>query len=89
MSATGGITSEAVDAALPRKFFVMRGHVQAAFGLTRKEMDGLTVMATQALSKTQKRGLAESGKFVAEYPVDGRARFIRSQVLAVARQWEG
>lgn len=62
-----------VDAALPRTFFVMRGHVRDAFGLTREEMNALVMNRT----------------FVAKYPVaGGKARFIRTQVLQVAREWE-
>jgi hypothetical protein len=69
-----GVTVEAVDAALPRTFFVMRGHIATAFGLTKEEM----------------AALVRDGTFVAEYPIKGgRARFVRSQVLAVAKRWEG
>ena len=71
---TQGVTAAAVDAALPRTFFVMRGHICAAFGLTSEDM---TV-------------LVRDGTFVAKYlRAGGRAKFIRSQVLAVARKWEG
>lgn len=71
---TTGVTAAGVDASLPRTFFVMRGHVRDAFGLTKEEM----------------RTLVDDKTFVAKYPVkNGRARFVRSQVLAVARRWEG
>lgn len=70
---TGGVDVAAVDAALPRKFFIMRGDVRDAFGLTEEEMTILVAART----------------FVAEYPIKGgRARFVRSQVVAVARRWE-
>lgn len=72
-SRDGGVTAATVDQRLPKSFFVMRGHVQHAFGFTGEEMTSLV----------------NDGTFVAKYPVvGGRARFVRSQVLAVARKWE-
>ena len=69
-----GLSAHAVDAALPRTFFVKRGHVQEAFGLTDQEMTDRV----------------DDGTFVAKYLKKGaKARFVRSQVLAVAYKWEG
>lgn len=74
MSATGGITMAEVDANLPRKFFVMRGDIQLAFGLSKEEV----------------RTLVNDGVFCAEYPFGKKkkARFVRTAVIAVARKWE-
>lgn len=71
---TGGVTAADVEARLPKTYFVMRGHVQQAFGLTKEE----TAM------------LIASRTFVAEYPFgDGtRARFVRSKLITQARKWE-
>lgn len=71
---SGGISAAEVEAKLPRTFFVMRGHVADAFGLTRHEI----------------RTLVEDGIFRAEYPFGKRrrARFVRTQILQVARKWE-
>ncbi len=81
------MSAAAVETALPRGFFVMRGHVMTAFGLTKEEMSALV----------------EQGVFAAEYPfgksyrvrskagpktVKARMRFVRSKVVAVARRWE-
>lgn len=85
---TGGMTAAEIDARLPRKLFVKRGDLQRAFGLTRKELDGLVVMDSRKLTSAQKRAHVAAGRFVAEYPVAGYARFVRSQLLQVARQWE-
>lgn len=78
-------TAAEIDAVLPKTFFVMRGHVQAAFGLTSEEMTCLVA----------------SGTFRAEYPfgrtrpgrrpgktIAARARFVRSQVMQLARKME-
>jgi hypothetical protein len=75
----GGSAAD-IDARLPRRFFVKRGDVQAAFGLTKQQM----------------RDLVNAGVFVAKYPAPARpaakgaakALFVRSEVLAVARKWE-
>jgi hypothetical protein len=71
---TGAITAAEIDAKLPRRFFVMRGDIQNAFGFTKEET------AT----------LIEQKIFVAEYPLGRkrRARFVRALVLTVARNWE-
>jgi hypothetical protein len=74
-SSSGAITAADVDAKLPRRFFVMRGDLQSAFGLSKEEI----------------AALINDGTFVAKYPLGKagkRARFVRSQVLAVARKWE-
>lgn len=70
----GGSSAAAVDQKLPQAIFVMRGHVREAFGLTKEEM----------------RTLVDNGTFRAEYPFgqNHKARFLRTQVLAVARKWE-
>jgi hypothetical protein len=67
-------TVEEIDRLLPRKYFVMRGDIRVAFGFSSEELDALVANST----------------FVAKYPVvGGRARFVRSQVIAIARSWEG
>lgn len=73
-AANGGTTAAEVDAKLPRKFFVMRGHIMDAFELTRGDMSALV----------------DGGTFCAEYPFGKRkkARFVRTAVMAVARKWE-
>lgn len=69
----GAITAEEVEAKLPLRYFVMRGHVRDALGLSEEEM---TVMV-------------ENKIFRAEYPVKGgRARFVRSKIVAYARKLE-
>ena len=80
---TAGVSLAAIEAALPRGFFVTRGAIARAFAFTKDEMTALI----------------ESGVFVAEYPagktrerhgrkVCRRARFVRTAVLTVARKWE-
>lgn len=70
---TGGITAAEVEASLPRTYFVKRGDIQRAFGLTREET----------------AALIDDGTFRAEYPVkNGRARFVRAKIVAIARRWE-
>jgi hypothetical protein len=71
---TGGISAAEVATKLPNTFFVMRGHLEAAFGFSRRELERLIA----------------KGIFVAKYPfgTGARARFVRTQVLAVARDWE-
>ena len=82
------LTAAAVEAALPRSFFVTRGDIQRAFFFSSWEL----------------AALIRAGVFVAKYPFGGaphkekrgrrtvvcgeRARFVRSQVVAVAHQWE-
>lgn len=71
----GAVSVAEIDASLPRRFFVMRGEIARAFGLAREELSVLV----------------RNGVFVAEYPLGRnrrRARFVRTQVLAVARKWE-
>jgi hypothetical protein len=71
---TGGINVADVETRLPKTYFVMRGHVERAFGLTKEEMTLLIGTKT----------------FVPEYPFGPktRARFVRSKLLAQARKWE-
>ena len=68
-----GIDACTVDALLQRTFWIKRSNVMAAFGLSGEEM---TI-------------LVNGGVFRAEYPFGPgtRARFVRSQVLDVARKW--
>lgn len=65
-NSTGGVSAADVEAKLPRTFFVMRGHVASAFGLTREEM----------------KVLVNDGTFTKSYPLgkNTRARFVRTQV---------
>lgn len=75
-SPAAGVTAAEVDAALPRGFFVKRGDIMAAFGLGRRDIEAL---------------VPEVFKPAPIPPVAGkrpRDRFIRSQVLEVARSWE-
>jgi hypothetical protein len=83
-----GVSAAEIEQRLPKTFFVMRGHIAAAFGFTKEELSVLIA----------------DGVFVPKYPFGGapcvekrgkktivrgeRARFVRSQVLAVARKWE-
>lgn len=70
---SAGDGHEDLDTKLPRTVLLTRGEIQVAFGLSRKEMDQLV----------------RSKVFVAKYPLGPRtrARFMRSQVLAVVRTW--
>lgn len=70
---TGGINVSDVEETLPKTYFVMRGQIASAFGFSREET---ATLITQ-------------GVFVAKYPFGSktRARFVRGQVLAVARNW--
>lgn len=74
----GPTTVAEIDAALPRCFFVRRGDVRAAFGLSNEEMSVLTadIFSVIYLAPNKARGRQRS-----------RALFVRSQVLAVARRW--
>lgn len=86
-TATGGITAAEVDAKMPRTFFVMRGDIQRAFGLTKDDtavlIDNGTFVAKYPLGDARKERRGK--KTVTKGP---RARFVRSQVLDVARRWE-
>lgn len=68
----GGVTAAEVDQKLPRGYFVKRGIIMEAFGLTRDDFEALVPDIFKP---------ADNPKFK-------RARFVRSQVMAVARQWE-
>jgi hypothetical protein len=63
-----------LEHALPPGVFVMRGDILAALGLTRRQFAVLVA----------------DGVFVAKYPFGRgtRARFLRSQVIEVAREWQ-
>lgn len=72
---SGAINAADVDARLPRRFFVKRGDIQQAFGFTKAELAELISL----------------GIFVAKYPLGKdrrRARFVRSQAVRVAGEWE-
>lgn len=75
---TGPSTVAEVEAALPKGFFVRRGHVQAAFTLSDEEMSVLIpeVFKPTYLAPNKARKRKKS-----------RALFVRSQVVAVARRW--
>lgn len=71
---SGAVSAAEIEAKLPKSFFVRRGHVREAFGLSEEDMTALVGNKT----------------FAAEYPVKGgRACFVRTKILAVARRWEG
>ena len=67
-----GINSAEIEQKLRKGYFVKRGDVMKAFGLSRTDMEALVpavfIPAPGAVFK--------------------RARFVRSQVMAVARSWE-
>lgn len=77
----GGVTAAEVDQKLPRGYFVKRGDIVKAFGLSRAEMDALVpeVFKPAPIPKTNAPR--------ARYQTN-RARFVRSQIMAIARQWE-
>lgn len=84
---TGGVSAADVDSKLPQRFFVMRGDVMAAFGLTGEEM---TVLVGQGVFRAE-YPLGKSRTVTAKKKqkiVTARMRFVRTQVLAVARKWE-
>lgn len=70
----------AAEQALPRKFFVRRGHIRAAFGLTEEEMTALVPEVFRPVylppHRRGKRNVRTS-----------RAVFVRTQVVAVLRSW--
>lgn len=72
---SGAIDVADIESKLPRTYFIMRGHITAAFGFTREETGVLI----------------GQGVFAAKYPFGARtrARFLRSQVLEVAKTWSG
>lgn len=77
---TGSVTVAEVEASLPRTFFVRRGHIKTAFGLSEEDLAALIPGTFQPkyLSPNKARGRKQS-----------RALFVRSEVVAVARQWGG
>ena len=78
---TGAVTVADVEEKLPRTFFVRRGHVRDAFGLTEEEMSALVPSVFKpTYLPTNKRGKRKIKK--------SRAVFVRVQIVAVARQWE-
>ncbi len=87
VTTTTGVSAADVDAKLPKTFFVMRGHVMAAFGFTGEEMSALVAqrvfLAKYPLGKTHT--VLKKKK---EKVVQSRMRFVRSQVLEVAKRWE-
>jgi hypothetical protein len=84
-STTGGVTVAEIDALLPRGLHVRRGDIKHAFGFNSDRVailiaDG-TFVAKYPFGKTRP---GPGGR-----PVANRAHFLRSQVLAVAKRWEG
>ncbi|HYD00316.1 MAG TPA: hypothetical protein VEB22_03750 [Phycisphaerales bacterium] len=77
---SGGVSVDDVERRLPKGFFVRRGHVMEAFGLTSDEMTALVpdVFKPVHLPPNKQRKRKKS-----------RAVFVRTQVVAVARKWEG
>lgn len=77
-----GMTVAEVQEKLPRTFFVRRGHVRDAFGLTEEEMSALVGAGIfkPVYLPTNKRGKRKIKK--------SRAVFVRTQLIAVAKQWE-
>lgn len=70
------VDAVSVDRLLPKTFFVTRGDIATAFGLSKAEM----------------AALVDCGTFAAKYPFGKehrRARFVRSQVLEIASEWCG
>lgn len=67
-----GVTVAEVDSLLPRSYFVKRGDLARAFGLTRAELEAL-IPETFVPSPN---------------PKFKRHRFVRSHILDVARRWE-
>lgn len=75
----GAITVAEVEKSLPRTFFVRRGDVRQAFGLSEEDMTSLVpdTFHPRYLSPNKARGRKRS-----------RALFVRSQIVEVARRWE-
>lgn len=76
---SGAGSAAEIEASLPRTFFIRRGDVQQAFGLSDDNMAVLVpgTFHPTYLAPNKARGRKGS-----------RALFVRSQVVAVARQWE-
>jgi hypothetical protein len=72
-----GFSVETVEQKLPRTFFVRRGHIRDAFGLTEEEMSAFV----PGVFKPKYLPTNGRGKTT-------RAHFVRTQVISVARQWE-
>ena len=86
---TKKVDATVVAASLPEKWFVRRGHVMAAFRLTRNDV-GLMIVDGRKMTKEEKTAATEQGRFVAEYlPGDTRARFVRARCIRVAQVLEG
>lgn len=68
---SGGIDLAEVERLLPATYYVKRGDLQRAFGFSRHDLDALI-----------------PGTFLpAPVTAFKRHRFVRSQVIAVARSW--
>ncbi len=78
---TSGITAADVDSKLRAGYFVKRGDIMKAFGLSKSDMDALVpeIFKPAPFPKTKTAA--------ARYKTN-RARFVRSQVMAVAKSWE-
>jgi hypothetical protein len=82
----GGRTAAEVDALLPRTMLVMRGHIKAAFGLSDED---LRAMIPGVFRPAELNLPPNKRNKKAKRRLGPRQRFLRSQVLAVARRWEG
>ena len=69
---TGATSAADVEKKLPRTFFVKRGDIMNAFGLSKKEIAALVPEVFTPAPVTQFK----------------RDRFARTAVLAVAQRWE-
>jgi hypothetical protein len=79
-SRAGGVTVADVERILPKTFFVRRGHVRAAFGLTEEEMTALVPSVFKPTYLPPNRRGKKKIK-------TSRAVFVRVQIVAVARAW--
>lgn len=78
------ISAEEIDRVLPRTFFVRRGDIISAFGLSNDEFSALVdseVFKAEYLPPNKRRRK--------KAPKTTRAAFVRTQVMAVAYRWEG
>lgn len=83
---TAGRSASEIDQELPRTFFVRRGHIVKAFGLTQEEMTTLVAAGVFVAEYLPTNKRVREGREAAK---KSRAVFVRSQVLAKAASWEG
>lgn len=82
----GGRTAAEVDALLPRSMLVMRGHIRSAFGLSEEDM---RAMLSAGIFRPAPLNLPPNKRNKkAKRRTGPRARYLRSEVMAVARRWE-